>query len=82
MCGDSEVGEYPCRVTRVDWKRAVKCLRTQNAWSTIEECVSLGFSALHAGCKLCNVVCPSCGVALLEGPDPWPNSTVHTCKCC
>ena len=81
VCGDSELGEYPGRVTEVDWKCAVECLHAKNAWCTIEECVSLGSSALHAGCKLCDVVCPSCGVALLEGPDSRYNGKAHACKC-
>ena len=82
MCGGSEVGEYPGRVTEVDWKHAVECLHTKHAWWTVEEYVSLGSSALHAGCKLCNVVCPSCGIALLEGSDSQSNGKVHACKCC
>ena len=73
VCGDLEVGEYPGRVTEVDWKHAVDCLRAYNAWCMVERCVLLGSSALLAGCKLCEVVCPSCGVVLLEGPD-WSNS--------
>ena len=31
MCGDSDVGEYDGKVAEVDWKRAVNCLRKQNA---------------------------------------------------
>ena len=82
MCGDLEVGEYPGRVTEVDWKHTAECLHAKNARCTVEEHVSLGSSALHAGCKLCNVVCPSCGVALPEGPDSWSNGKFHACKCC
>ena len=33
MCGDPEVGEYPGRVTEVDWKRAVDCeLKMHGVW--------------------------------------------------
>ena len=80
MCGDSEVCEYPGRVTEVNCKCAVECLHAKNAWCTIKECVSLGCSALHAGCKLCNVVCPSCGVTLLEGPASRSDGKFHACK--
>ena len=82
MCGDSEVGEYPGRITEVDCKYAIECLSAKHARCTVEECVSFGSSALRAGCKLCNVVCSSCGVALLEGLDSWSNGKTHACKCC
>ena len=52
VCGDLEVGEYPGRVTEVERKCAVDCLRTKNARCTIEECVSLASSTLHADCAM------------------------------
>ena len=44
--GDSKVGEYPGRVTEVDWKCTVDCLYAINAQITIEGCVSLSSSTL------------------------------------
>ena len=82
MCSDSEVGKYHHRITEVDWKCIVDCLCTKNAWCAIEGCVSLGSSALCASYKLCDMVCPSCVVALLERPDLWSYGKVHVCKCC
>ena len=81
MCGDSDVGEYDEKVTEVDWKRAVDCLHKQNAHCSVEECVSVGSTDLHAGCILGDVVCPCCSVAQLEGPDK-PADNCHTCKHC
>ena len=50
MCGDSDVGEYDGKVAEVDWKRAVDCLHKQNVRCSVKECVSIGSTALRAGC--------------------------------
>ena len=75
------MGEYDEKVAEVDWKRAVDCLRKQNAHCSVKECVSVGSTALHDGCILCDVVCLCCGVAQLKGPDK-PADNRHTCKHC
>ena len=52
MCGDPEVGEYPGRVTEVDWKRAVDCLQLRMhvvPWSNVFNLVLLLF-VLAASC--------------------------------
>ena len=81
VCGDSDVGEHDGKVTEVDWKHAVDCLRKQNARFSIKECVSVGSTALHAGHILGDVVCPCCGVTQLEGPDK-PADNYHASKHC
>ena len=51
MCGDLDVEEYDGKAAEVDFKRAVDCLRKQNARCTVKECVSVGSTvrahALH-----------------------------------
>ena len=43
--------------------------------------MSVGSTALRAGCVLGEVVCPCCGVSQLEGPDK-PADNCHACKHC
>ena len=81
MCGDLDVGEYDGKVAEVDWKHAVDCLRKQNARCSVEENVCVGSTALRAGSILGDVLCPSCHVAQLEGPDK-PADNCHACKHC
>ena len=73
------MGEYERKAGKVDWKCAVDCLHEQNARCSVKEYVSVGFTDLHAGHILGDVVCPSCSVAQLEGPDK-PDDNCHTCK--
>ena len=52
------MGEYDGKVAKVYWKHALDCLLKQNARCSVEECVSVGSTALCAGCVLGDVVCP------------------------
>ena len=61
------MGEYDGKVAEVDWKHTVDCLRKQNVRCSVEDCVSFGSTALHAGRVLGDMVCPCCGVSQLEG---------------
>ena len=81
MCGDSDVGEYGGKVAEVDWKHAIECLPKQNVRCSVKGCVSIGSTALHAGCVLGDVVCPCCGMSQLEGADK-PADNCHACKHC
>ena len=81
MCGDSDIGEYDGKVAEMNWKHAVNCLHKQNARCSVQERVSVGSTALHAGCILGDVVCPCCGVSQLEGPDK-PADNCHACNQC